>query len=107
NFLTNHNATMRELLIECCRRLDKREFTCTNIDRNHTVPSTKIVCYKCALKIFKELVFQFRISMKQNDILPITMRNRENCYYGKQCRTQYTKVSHAQKYNHACEQTKF
>jgi len=45
--------------------------------------------------------------MKVNDILPITMRNRENCYYGKQCRTQYTKPAHAQKLNHACEQIRF
>jgi len=71
------------------------------------VPSKKIVCYKCGLNIFKQLAYQFRVGMKVNDILPITMRNRENCYYGKHCRTQYTKPGHAQKLNHACEQTRF
>ena len=45
--------------------------------------------------------------MKPSDILPIPMRNRENCYYGNQCRTQYTKPAHAQKLNHACDQTKY
>ncbi len=25
---------MRELLLECCQRLDRKEFTCTGIDRN-------------------------------------------------------------------------
>ncbi len=45
--------------------------------------------------------------MKPTDILPITMRNREDCYYGKQCRTQYTKPAHAQKLNHACDQIRF
>jgi E3 ubiquitin-protein ligase CHFR len=44
--------------------------------------------------------------MKINDILPISMRNRDDCYYGKHCRTQYTKPAHAQKLNHACEQTR-
>ncbi|CAF2951042.1 unnamed protein product [Rotaria sp. Silwood2] len=107
NYVTSHGATMRELLVECCQRLDRRQFTCTGIDRNVAVPSKRILCYKCALNIFKELVYQFRVSMKQNDILPIAMRNRENCYYGKQCRTQYTRSVHAQKYNHACEQTRF
>jgi E3 ubiquitin-protein ligase CHFR len=72
-----------------------------------TVPSKRIVCYKCGLKIFKELAYQFRVAMKPNEIVPVAMRNRENCYYGKQCRTQYTKPIHAQKLNHACEQTKF
>jgi E3 ubiquitin-protein ligase CHFR len=57
--------------------------------------------------MFKELAYQFRAAMKMNEILPITMRNRENCYYGKKCRTQYTKPGHAQKLNHACEQIRF
>ena len=57
--------------------------------------------------MFKELAYQFRVHMKQDDIYPVTMRNRDNCYYGKRCRTQYTKGSHAQKFNHACDQIKF
>jgi len=107
NYLTTHRITTRELLLECCQRLDRKEFTCTSIDRNTAVPSRKIVCYKCGLNIFKELAYQYRVAMKVNDILPITMRNREDCYYGRQCRTQYTKLGHAQKLNHACEQTRF
>ena len=70
-------------------------------------PSSKVVCYKCGLRIFKELAYQFRVALKPKDISPITMRNRENCYYGKHCRTQYTKPAHAHKYNHACEQIRF
>lgn len=45
--------------------------------------------------------------MKPKDIVPPALRNRENCYYGKQCRTQHTKPGHAQKFNHACEQSRF
>jgi E3 ubiquitin-protein ligase CHFR len=71
------------------------------------VPSSKIVCYKCGLKLFKELAYQFRVHMKQDDISPAIMRHRDSCYYGKKCRTQYTKLNHAQKFNHACNQTKF
>ncbi|UJR31767.1 hypothetical protein I4U23_019245 [Adineta vaga] len=107
NYLTTHRVSMRELLLECCQRLDRKEFFCTDIDRNLVAPSTKVVCYKCGLRIFKELAYQFRIAMKPKDITPVAMRNRENCYYGKHCRTQYTKPAHAQKYNHACNQTKF
>lgn len=70
------------------------------------VPSTKIVCYRCGLNIFKELAYQFRCAIKPTEILPANLRNRENCYYGKNCRTQYSKPSHAQKFNHACDQTR-
>jgi E3 ubiquitin-protein ligase CHFR len=71
------------------------------------VPSSKVVCYPCGLKLFKELAYQFRFHMKQGDIFPVAIRNRDNCYYGKKCRTQYAKPQHAQKLNHACDQTKF
>jgi hypothetical protein len=127
--------TIRDLLLQCCQRLDHEQLTCPNTNQQQTgktnafilvifflfvndfinvfrfyfilVPSTQIVCYKCALKTFKALAYQFRTSMKSGDILPTTMRQRENCYYGKQCRTQYNKIAHAQKLNHACEQTRF
>ncbi|CAF4467380.1 unnamed protein product, partial [Rotaria sp. Silwood2] len=107
DYLTNNNKTIRDLLIECCDRLDRNEFTCPGIDPNAAVPSSKVVCYKCGLKMFKELAYQFRVHMKQDDVFPVIMRNRDNCYYGRKCRTQYTKIGHAQKLNHACEQTKF
>ena len=71
------------------------------------VPSSKVVCYKCGIKLFKDLSYQYRANMKQDDIHPVIMRNRDNCHYGRKCRTQYTKPMHAQKFNHACEQTKF
>lgn len=115
---------MKDLLIDCCNRLDRNEFTCHGIDRQaaskflllsfciqfssrSSVPSSKIVCYKCGLKMFKELAYQFRVSLRPDDIHPVIMRNRDDCYYGKRCRTQFTKLAHAQKFNHACDQTKF
>jgi E3 ubiquitin-protein ligase CHFR len=71
------------------------------------VPSSKVVCYKCGLKLFKELAFQFRQQMKPDEIHSNALRQRDNCYYGRHCRTQYTKLTHAQKFNHACDQMKF
>lgn len=71
------------------------------------VPSWKIVCYKCGLKMFQELAYQFRVQMPLTDINPVILRNRVNCYYGKRCRTQFTKIPHAEKFNHACDQVKF
>jgi hypothetical protein len=117
---------MRDLLVHCCDRLDRNEFHCPTIDRTAAgqclvslslrldrtsicslVPSSRAVCYKCALKVFKELAYQFRAQMKLADINSIALRHRDNCHYGKRCRTQYSKPAHAAKFNHACEQTKF
>lgn len=93
------------------REVKKTKQTTTSHSSSHLdlfflVPSTKIVCYKCALKVFKQLAYQFRVAMRPSQILPVNLRYRDNCYYGRHCRTQYTKAGHAQKFNHACEQTR-
>lgn len=127
-YLVTRRMSMRDFLLECCQRLDAREFHSPEIERNTTgrtiffdrkkksstsrsrfisVPSKKILCYRCGLKIFKQLAYQFRAAMRPTDILPASMRHRDDCYYGKECRTQYTKSAHAQKFNHACEQIRF
>ena len=71
------------------------------------VPSSKVVCYKCGLNLFKQLAYEFRVRMKADEIHPIAFRQREDCHYGRNCRTQFNKLAHAQKFNHACDQTKF
>jgi len=108
NFLNTQRMNIDDFLRQCCQRLDRREFQNVHFPRNSPdVPSKKIVCYRCGLTIFKDLAFQFRLSMRLNDIHPSVLRHRENCYYGKECRTQFTKPGHAQKLNHACQQSRF
>jgi hypothetical protein len=34
DYLTTNQKTMKDLLIECCDRLDRKELTCHGIDRN-------------------------------------------------------------------------
>ncbi|CAF0730249.1 unnamed protein product [Didymodactylos carnosus] len=103
---SNHMST-KDLFISCCDNLDQKLFHCTGIDPNSAVPSEKVVCYQCGLKMFKELAYQFRFNMNRADIQPANMREREDCHWGHNCRTQYSKPYHAQKYNHCCEQLRF
>jgi len=106
DFLINHQLTMRDLLVRCCDRLDRNEFQLAAL-ANTAVPSSKVVCYKCGLNLFKQLAYEFRVRMTADEIHPIALRQRENCHYGRHCRTQFNKLAHAQKFNHACDQTKF
>ncbi|CAF0775818.1 unnamed protein product, partial [Didymodactylos carnosus] len=106
-YLTSKNMLAKDLLIACCDSLDQKLFQCTGIDPNIAVPSEKVVCYQCGLKMFKELAYQYRSNISHADIEPANMRERENCHWGRNCRTQYSKVYHAQKFNHCCEQILF
>lgn len=114
---------MRDLLVQCCDRLDRNEFQLAALTNTagksirfvffeirflfFVVPSSKVVCYKCGLNLFKQLAYEFRVRMTPDEIHPIALRQRQNCHYGRHCRTQFNKLAHAQKFNHACDQTKF
>lgn len=61
------------------------------------------ICNPCFDALWGKLLYQYRISI--NAQMPPTVRNRPNCWYGNQCRTQLHKLNHAEKFNHICEKT--
>lgn len=62
-------------------------------------------CLGCASHFFSKTLFYYRLSIPKEKLPDYA--NRDNCYYGKSCRTQFSKFDHAKKLNHICEQTKF
>eukprot|EP01028_Stygiella_incarcerata_P012655 TRINITY_DN8010_c0_g1_i1.p1 TRINITY_DN8010_c0_g1~~TRINITY_DN8010_c0_g1_i1.p1 ORF type:complete len:470 (+),score=93.67 TRINITY_DN8010_c0_g1_i1:90-1499(+) len=62
----------------------------------------KLLCRSCTLRHFGEWIFQYRVSIPASE-LPDTVTCRPDCWHGKTCWTQ-RKRSHAEKYNHACEE---
>lgn len=66
---------------------------------------TAIICKPCCQRVFSGLLYHLRRSIPR-DALPDNVTNRPNCWYGKECRTQYKNIGHAQNYNHACPQEK-
>eukprot|EP00331_Platyophrya_macrostoma_P029209 CAMPEP_0176437080 /NCGR_PEP_ID=MMETSP0127-20121128/18393_1 /TAXON_ID=938130 /ORGANISM="Platyophrya macrostoma, Strain WH" /LENGTH=490 /DNA_ID=CAMNT_0017820607 /DNA_START=34 /DNA_END=1506 /DNA_ORIENTATION=- len=77
---------------------------------SHDIPNgptglSQVVCKPCCLRVFSGLLYHYRRAIPR-DALPANVTNRPNCWYGKECRTQYKNVTHAQNYNHACPQEK-
>ncbi|KAA0188521.1 E3 ubiquitin-protein ligase CHFR, partial [Fasciolopsis buskii] len=64
------------------------------------------VCRACGLQFLSRLAYQQRVAISRDE-LPATVTSRPDCYYGRKCRTQRTSISHAYRYNHICEQTRF
>ncbi|XP_013781661.1 E3 ubiquitin-protein ligase CHFR-like [Limulus polyphemus] len=100
NYLNFHNKSWRELQQECIARLESGEFSCPD-----NLSSYSVLCYPCGLRNFKALAYCYRKGIS-NDSLPEDVTRRQDCYWGKNCRTQKHNASHAQRFNHICEQTR-
>eukprot|EP00048_Salpingoeca_helianthica_P017807 m.239079 g.239079 ORF g.239079 m.239079 type:complete len:485 (-) comp22302_c0_seq1:51-1505(-) len=106
NVLKSHLATkgvaMGTFVGQCIARTQAGEFRCA------TAPGLRPempTCRVCARNIMKELAYQFREKLR-DDELPPEARGRGNCWYGRGCRTQHHNMPHASKLNHICEQTR-
>ncbi|VDP69356.1 unnamed protein product [Echinostoma caproni] len=81
-----------------------------NLDPNLFGPNgstdQSLICHGCGLRCLSQMAYKQREAIP-NDELPVTVTARPNCYYGRKCRTQRTNMSHAHRYNHICEQTRF
>jgi len=60
-----------------------------------------LVCPECALSVWNELLYKYREKIPPNE-LPAIVGQRQDCWYGRECRTQIHNIVHAQKLNHIC-----
>ena len=105
NYLVKKNISIKDMLETCLEKLDKNEYKCS--DSRSTLISAKTrLCYNCAVKNFRDLAFLYRKDIPLED-LPDEIATRPICYYGRACKTQFHKPTHAIKLNHICEQTRF
>lgn len=68
--------------------------------------TTLTACRDCAQDVLKSGIYALRERIPPAD-LPANVRDRENCWYGRGCRTQGHRPDHAERMNHICEQTRF
>ncbi|ELU13559.1 hypothetical protein CAPTEDRAFT_218257 [Capitella teleta] len=104
NYTASENMTLDDLRDTCVRKLESKEFTCSDAMRG--LQANTVVCYACGLRNFKDLVYEFRKEIPKEE-LPAAVISRPDCHWGKNCRTQRSKLHHAQNFNHICDQTKF
>lgn len=109
-YLKGRKKTWRDVLAACLPKLDAGEYVCVPaayrwLPRPVAINSLTVLCKECAYKCFGQLAYQYRKDVATED-LPDEVKAREDCYWGRNCRTQ-TKHHHAKKFNHICEQTRF
>lgn len=89
-YIESKGLSIKDFLQACCEKMERGEYTCTGSG----VTTATITCYNCALKLLKELAYLYRGDIPRAD-LPVEVTRRVDCYWGKDCRTQFTKPEHA------------
>ena len=89
-YLQGKGLSVRDMAQACCDKLERGEYSCTD----SRVTPRSIACRSCAGKQLKELAYQYRRDVPSSE-LPEEVTRRVDCYWGKECRTQYNKPEHA------------
>jgi len=114
DYLKGRKMSWKELFRHCIASLDAGEYVIDATtfhqppNRNARaviVNSNTPVCKFCAHKCLAQLSYQYRSNIPKKDLKDEVTR-REDCYWGRNCRSQ-TKIHHARNFNHICEQTRF
>jgi E3 ubiquitin-protein ligase CHFR len=90
DYFDSKSLTVKDFLQACCAKMTSGEYVCSDY---RLTPSTTC-CHSCALKGLKDLAYLYRKDIPSND-LPLEVTRRVDCYWGKECRTQFNKPEHA------------
>uniref|UniRef100_A0A7N0TWX3 RING-type domain-containing protein n=1 Tax=Kalanchoe fedtschenkoi TaxID=63787 RepID=A0A7N0TWX3_KALFE len=98
---------LQDIISEWTAKFHSRQIDRTLLKLNHAemISAGTHVCNECSDQFVSFLLYWFRLSLPQN-LLPADASERENCWYGYSCRTQFHNVEHAKKRNHVCRPTR-
>ncbi|KPA77439.1 hypothetical protein ABB37_06837 [Leptomonas pyrrhocoris] len=104
-YLAAHHILVKDVWAETLVKFERGESVPNMVLINGVMSADSAVCQRCAARVFAELLFHYRRGIPSDD-LPESVTRRSNCWYGKECRTQFHKPQHAQNFNHVCYQEK-
>lgn len=103
-YISEHRLEIQAVIHDFLSKMDRGEIEKPRFYGNHhaSFTSESHFCDQCADTLVQHLIYHFRLSVPKQE-LPPDAAGREDCWYGRLCRTQLHKVAHSQKFNHACE----
>lgn len=84
-------------LIDKCQAAGNWEIE-DDLGNKQTITKDSSVCRNCSAKVWERILYCYRDHITNE--LPNNVKNRANCWYGKDCRTQGHRYAHAAKLNH-------
>ncbi|PBJ80499.1 hypothetical protein BCY84_01313 [Trypanosoma cruzi cruzi] len=105
DYLSTKGISLGMVWLECMEKFRAREWVPNIVCANGQLTEDSPLCVKCMNAVVDSLLFFYRLKVPRHE-LPESVTKRPNCWYGDKCRTQFHKVQHAKRYNHACYQEK-
>ncbi|MCO5584357.1 hypothetical protein L7F22_038283 [Adiantum nelumboides] len=103
-YLQEQRLQIQDVIHEWLGKMDRDETGKPELlsNRLQTPFSGLYFCNQCEEIVINHLLYEFRVSVPKAQ-LPSDAAGREDCWYGRLCRTQSHRDSHARRYNHCCE----
>ena len=101
-YLQQRGLSTNEMLQDCLGRAAAGSFELTTSSGGTAVAVDARICHVCWDAVFSTLCYQFRAAIPAAR-LPAGVTSRPDCWYGRDCRTQRTKPTHAERLNHICQ----
>ncbi|RNA30277.1 E3 ubiquitin- ligase CHFR isoform X3, partial [Brachionus plicatilis] len=93
DWVVRKNKKIEDIFQDCLAKLKLGKYRLQAVNINDALD--KIVCRKCAAKLFSELAYQFRSEISNEQIFNNDDQRRPDCYWGKECRTQKHNLNHS------------
>ena len=94
SYLDNKNFSIDDFVHALCAWMgDGGRVTTSSSGQMPITPDTYI-CSGCALVALRQLAYHYRMTIPKED-LPSAVTSREDCYWGKECTTQFRTLAHA------------
>lgn len=106
NYLSSKSMSVDDMFAHCLRELDANQIQGHSLvlSTGSQLNSDTDICAHCAAhRVLPALCYHFRANISQDE-LPASVTTRNDCWYGRNCRTQRHKPDHARRLNHICEQ---
>lgn len=104
-YLRSQNLTVQDMFNTICQKIASGEYSTSKTSNGKQARSTDYCCFACATQIFSQLVYNYRAAIPKSS-LPREVAERQDCWYGRECRTQTHNLNHAKRLNHICENIK-
>ena len=67
NYLDSKGVSMKDLLDECCQKLDEGTYHCSD-SRTSRLSSSTRTCFSCAMRNFRDLVYLYRRDISRDEL---------------------------------------
>lgn len=92
--LESKHWSINDFVQAICNWMGSVATVTTSSSSSVTITPDTYICHVCALSALKKLAYGYRRDIPNED-LPDSVTRREDCYWGKECRTQYKNPVHA------------